>query len=121
MRVLIVEDDASIGQLCRRVLEDEGYACAVAQDLSSARASVAERAIDLLVADVVLADGGNGRDLTEEMATAGVPIIFMSGDYRVLRELTEAGISHLQKPFRVPEFVLRVRAALSTPPVIEAT
>jgi DNA-binding response OmpR family regulator len=39
----------------------------------------------------------------------------------VLRELTEAGISHLQKPFRVPEFVLRVRAALSTPPVIEAT
>jgi two-component system response regulator ResD len=117
MRVLIVEDDASIGELCRVVLEDEGYACMLAQDLSSARASIAERAIDLLVADVVLADGGNGRDLTEEMKTAGVPVIFMSGDFRALREMTEGRISHLQKPFRVPELVARVHAALSQPPV----
>jgi DNA-binding response OmpR family regulator len=121
MRVLIVEDHASIGELCRLVLEDEGYACALARNLPSARAAIAEQAIDLLVADVVLADGGNGRDLTKEMETAGVPVIFMSGDYRALRELTEAGISHLQKPFRVPEFVLRVRTALGTPPVTDST
>jgi DNA-binding response OmpR family regulator len=120
MRVLIVEDDPSIGELCRLVLEDEGYACALAQDLPSARASIAERAIDLLVADVVLPDGGNGRDLTEEMETAGVPVIFMSGDFRALREMTEAGISHLQKPFRVPDFVSRVHAALRTLPAPDA-
>jgi DNA-binding response OmpR family regulator len=116
MRVLIVEDDATIGELCRHVLEDEGYACALAQDLPSARASIAAQAIDLLVADVVLADGGNGRDLTEEMQTAGVPVIFMSGDFRALREMTEEGIGHLQKPFRVPDLVFRVFAALSTLP-----
>src|SRR3954452_15756709 len=121
MRVLIVDDDVSIGELCRLVLNDEGYACAHVQDLPSARASIARRGIDLLLADVVLADGGDGRDLGAEMETAGVPVIFMSGDFRALRELTEARISHLQKPFRVPELILQVRATLIAPPCLGAT
>jgi DNA-binding response OmpR family regulator len=116
MRVLIVEDDVAIGELCRFVLQDEGYACAHVQDLLSARVSIARRGIDLLLADVVLADGGDGRDLGVEMEAAGVPVLLMSGDYKVLRELTEAGITHLQKPFRVPELMLQVRAALTMPP-----
>jgi DNA-binding response OmpR family regulator len=122
MRVLIVEDDASIGELCRLVLEDEGYNCALARNLAGARESLAGRGIDLLLADVVLPDGGTGRDLAEEMAVAGVPVIYMSGDYRALRELTESGIAHLQKPFRVPELVSRVRdaIALGRPPRADA-
>ena len=115
MRVLIVEDDASVGELCRRVLEDEGYACGVARSVVLARESIAGRAINLLLADVVLPDGGTGRDLADEMETAGIPVLYMSGDYRALRELTEAGIIHLQKPFRVNELVARVRDALLPP------
>jgi len=112
MRVLIVEDDASVGELCRRVLEDEGYNCAVARTVASAREAIADRVIDLLLADVVLPDGGTGRDLAEEMEIAGVPVLYMSGDYRALRELNVAGLAHLQKPFRVPELVSRVRDVL---------
>jgi two-component system copper resistance phosphate regulon response regulator CusR len=112
MRVLIVEDDASVGELCRRVLEDEGYSCALARTVLSARQSIADRGIDLLLADVVLPDGGTGRDLAEEMEIAGVPVLYMSGDYRALRELTVAGLAHLQKPFRVPELVSRIRDVL---------
>jgi DNA-binding response OmpR family regulator len=112
MRILIVEDDASVGELCRRVLEDEGYKCALARTVKAARESIADRGIDLLLADVVLPDGGTGRDLAEEMETAAVPVIYMSGDYRAIRELIEADLVHLQKPFRVPELVSRVRGAL---------
>jgi DNA-binding response OmpR family regulator len=112
MRILIVEDDASVGELCRRVLEDEGYKCALARTVKAARESIADRGIDLLLADVVLPDGGTGRDLAEEMETAAVPVIYMSGDYRAIRELIDAGLAHLQKPFRVPELVSRVRDAL---------
>ena len=112
VRVLIVEDDALVGELCRRVLEDEGYNCVLARTVTAARESIAYRVIHLLVADVVLPDGGTGRDLGDEMRTAGVPVIYMSGHYQALRELTEAGIAHLQKPFRVPELVSRVHDAL---------
>jgi len=115
MRVLIVEDDASVGDLCRRVLEDEGYTCGLARTVISARESIAGRPINLLLADVVLPDGGTGRDLAAEMEIAGIPVIYMSGDYRALRELTEAGIAHLQKPFRINELVTRVRDALLPP------
>jgi DNA-binding response OmpR family regulator len=113
MRVLIVEDDVSIGELCRVVLEDEGYSCALARTAAGAREAIADRAIDLLLTDIVLPGEGTGRDLGDEMATAAVPVIYMSGEFRALRELTEAGIAHLQKPFRVPELISRVREALS--------
>lgn len=112
MRVLIVEDDASVGELCRRVLEGEGYDCALARDLRAARESIAAHVIDLLLADVIL-PGGTGHELADEMESAGVPVLYMSGDFRALREMTEDGVAHLQKPFRVPELVARVRDALS--------
>jgi two-component system OmpR family response regulator len=114
MRVLIIEDDPSVGELCRRILEDEGYTCALARTVGAARRSIADRPIDLLLADVVLPEGGTGRDLAEEMRSAAVPVIYMSGDYRALRELTEAGLSFLQKPFRLLDLVSRVRDTLSS-------
>jgi DNA-binding response OmpR family regulator len=113
MRILIVEDDASIGELCRLILEGEGYSCALARSVLAARESIAGRAIDLLLADVVLPGEASGRDLADEMEIAEVPVVYISGDYRALRELTEAGIDHLQKPFRVPELISRVRDALT--------
>jgi DNA-binding response OmpR family regulator len=112
MRVLVVEDDASVGELCCRILETEGYSCVLARTLKGARESIAERAIDLLLADVVLPGGGTGRDLAQEMQTAEIPVIYMSGDYQALRELNTAGIVHLQKPFRLPELLAHVRKAL---------
>jgi DNA-binding response OmpR family regulator len=113
MRVLIVEDDASVGELCHRILETEGYSCVVARTVKAARESIAGRAIDLLLADVMLPGGGSGRDLADEMQTASVPVVYMSGDYQSLRELTAAGVAHLQKPFRLPELLSRVRDALA--------
>src|SRR5689334_9773431 len=37
LRILIVEDDVVVAELCRRILDDEGYDCAVTHDLASAR------------------------------------------------------------------------------------
>jgi DNA-binding response OmpR family regulator len=116
MRILIVEDDASVAELCRRVLEDEGYDCVLARDAVAARASIAERAIDLLLVDVVLPGGSNGADLAEEMRSGGARILLMSGEYNALCKLAAAGIAHLEKPFRVPELLSRVRNALDVAP-----
>jgi len=113
MRVLIVEDDPSVGELCLRILEDEGYSCALARTVADARWSILDCPIDLLLADVVLPEGASGRELADEMRSASVPVIYMSGDYRALRELTEARLLFLQKPFRLPELVSLIRATLS--------
>lgn len=111
-RVLIVEDDASVGELCCRVLETEGYSCAVAHTVEAARKAIAGCAIDLLIADVVLPGGSTGRDLADEMKTAKVPVIYMSGEYHALRELGMTGLAHLQKPFRIAQLLDSVRNAL---------
>ena len=112
MRVLIVEDDASVGELCRLILEDEGFSCALARTVISARESIAAGVIDLLLADVVLPGGATGRDLADEMEAAGVPVLYMSGNYEALCDLTAAGLAHLRKPFRVPELISSVRDML---------
>jgi two-component system copper resistance phosphate regulon response regulator CusR len=115
MRILIVEDDATVAELCGRVLEDEGYDCALARDVAGARAEIAQLPIDLLLADMVLPRGRSGSELSEEMRVADVPVLFMSGDYLALRALDDAGIGHLRKPFGVPELLSRVEDALSRP------
>ena len=112
MHVLIVEDDASVAELCRRILEGEGYSCALARTVKAARESIADRSVDLLLADVVLPGGGSGRDLAGEMHIAEIPVLYMSGDYQALRELTHAGLAYLQKPFRLAELLSSVRNAL---------
>jgi DNA-binding response OmpR family regulator len=116
--MLIVEDDASVAELGRLVLDDEGYDCVLAHDAVAARASIAERAIDLLLADVVRPGGSSGADLAEEMQSGGARILLMSGEYRALGKLAAAGIAHLEKPFRVPELLSRVRDALDIAPGI---
>jgi DNA-binding response OmpR family regulator len=112
MHVLIVEDDASVAELCRRILEAEGYSCALARTVKAARESIADRTVDLLLADVILPGGASGRDLAGEMHSAEIPVLYMSGDYQALRELTTAGLAYLQKPFRLGELLSRVRDAL---------
>jgi CheY-like chemotaxis protein len=115
-RVLIVEDDAVVAELCRSILADEGYDCAVAHTLASARDEIAATGPDLLLADVDLPDGATGRSLDADARRAGIGILFMSGDYVALRDLAEDGIPHLRKPFRLEELVTRVGAVLAATP-----
>jgi CheY-like chemotaxis protein len=116
LRVLIVEDDVVVAELCRQILDDEGYDCAVTHDLASARQALAVKGPDLLLADVELPDGATSRGLAADAHRAGIGVLFMSGDYVALRKLTEDRIPHLRKPFRLAELVARVGAALGGVP-----
>jgi DNA-binding response OmpR family regulator len=119
-RVLIVEDDAAIGQVLQRSLQMEGYEVALAPDGVAAL----ERAYDF-EPDAVILDLGlprlDGIDVAKRIRKdSEVPILMLTAreglDSRVAG-LDAGADDYLVKPFERQELLARVRAMLRrTPP-----
>lgn len=78
-RILIVEDEPLVAFDNEHFLRDAGYEVVATVDtVPEAVAAMSDR-IDLVLADVNLSDGGNGRDVAEAARTQGVPLIFVTG------------------------------------------
>jgi DNA-binding response OmpR family regulator len=110
-RVLVIEDDADIGRVLDLVLFMAGYLPQTASTIEAARACLALRPYDLVLADAILPDG-DGLDLCRELVTGSppTPVIVVSGDVgRGIRERAlAAGAAHfVAKPFD-PEALERV-------------
>lgn len=119
LRVLLVEDDASIRRFVALVLEDEPLQLAEAESLAEARAQLARGRFDVVIADLMLGDG-SGMDLLQELGTddhRGVTrIAFSAGIDRTVRARLEAiGVNELlAKPVSVNallEAIARAAAA----------
>src|SRR2546423_970276 len=66
--VLVVEDDEQVNKLAMEALAERGYRVLSASDGASAlRTAASTPQIDLLLTDVVLPGGMNGRELADEM------------------------------------------------------
>ncbi len=116
-RVLLVEDDASLGQtLCER-LEREQHLVVWARTIAEAQAQLASGHWDLAVLDVKLPDGsgfGLARSIQKQRH---IPIMFMTALSTAESRLEgfEIGaVEYLPKPFHLKEFILRVRHVLAT-------
>jgi DNA-binding response OmpR family regulator len=119
-RVLIVEDDADIGQVLQRSLQLEGYEVALAPDGVSAL----ERAYDF-EPDAVILDLGlprlDGIDVAKRIRKdSEVPILMLTardGIESRVAGLDAGADDYLVKPFERQELLARVRAMLRrTPP-----
>ncbi|HUG17002.1 MAG TPA: PAS domain S-box protein [Thermomicrobiales bacterium] len=117
--VLLVEDEASVRAIARRVLTRLGYTVLEARHGADA-VTVSEShvgPIHLLITDVVMPEMG-GRELSGIMRQKrpGLPILYMSGytdDELLRRGILETGAQLLRKPFRPNEFVRVVRQLIS--------
>lgn len=67
LRVLLVEDDASIRRFVVLALEDEGIELVEAATLAQARAALADAPADLVICDLMLPDG-SGTTLLQALA-----------------------------------------------------
>jgi two-component system, cell cycle sensor histidine kinase and response regulator CckA len=108
--VLVVEDEPSLRELERLMLEDAGYEVLTAATAAEALLVAADNVIDLLVVDVVL-PGMSGPQLVEELRARGcdLPTVFISGygaDEVSSRGISGARTAVLEKPFH-PELLLR--------------
>ncbi len=118
--ILVVEDEAGIRALVRKILKREGYEVLEAGSAEDALACAAAQSspIQLLLTDVML-PGMNGRELAERMreATPDVKVLYVSGytdDDDVLAAKFPPGAHFLQKPFTLSALVTKVRQAMES-------
>ena len=118
-RVLLVEDDRSLGKTLAERLVIEGLDVEWVETYAGAVAAARSRTWDLAIVDVMLPDG-SGFDLAPEIrGRSHTPIMFMTALNSAESRLTgfELGADeYLPKPFHLKEFLLRVRHVLTTQP-----
>lgn len=115
-RILLVDDERSIIDLLRLVLEREGLTD-VAVAVSAAEALEAVRASEpgLIVLDVMLPDGDGFALAGRLRETTGAPILFLTARGTDLDKLTGfavGGDDYVTKPFNPLEVVARIKARL---------
>jgi two-component system OmpR family response regulator len=119
MRLLVVEDDPSLGQVLRRALADDGYAVDLAAYAVDARHHLQTTTYDAVVLDLGLPDG-DGLALCRDARAAGVttPILVLTardGLSDKVAGLDSGADDYLTKPFDFPELAARLRALLRRP------
>jgi len=109
--VLLVEDDAMVRTVARRILKRGGYLVLEARDVHEAKRLCAEHGapIDLLLSDLVL-PGMNGRELAAALLELHpeMKVVYMSGYTEAAaaqQDFLAPGSFFIEKPF-TPETVL---------------
>jgi len=116
MRILLVEDDPSLGEGLRTALRRAAYAVDWLQDGASALAAIRGGGLDLVVLDLGL-PRKDGLDVIREARRAGatVPILVLSARERAADRMLGLDLGaddYVGKPFDNGELLARVRALL---------
>jgi two-component system response regulator PilR (NtrC family) len=114
--ILVVDDEQSILDFLRLLLEEEGYRVTTADSVAAARECLASDSFDLTLADVMMPDG-NGLDLLQEIsATDSRACVVMMTAYTSTRNAIEAmklgAHDYISKPFDVDEIKVVAARAL---------
>ncbi|HXE89608.1 MAG TPA: ATP-binding protein [Terriglobales bacterium] len=116
--ILLVEDDAVVRELARRILAGSGYHVLPAGSVVEAERFCRQHAgnLDLLLTDVVM-PGMSGRDLARRLAVMRprMRVLYMSGytdNVIVHRGVLDPGTHFLQKPFTPRTLLEKVREVL---------
>ena len=116
MRVLVVEDDASIASFVSRGLREAGFAVDVASTGHEGLAKAQSSEYDAAIVDVML-PGRDGLSLVGELRRTGVstPVLVLTARRSIEDRVhgLEAGADdYLTKPFAFPELLARIHALI---------
>ncbi len=106
-QLLIVDDDRSVCQALRKLLEVEGYKVFTAYDAAEAIEQFRHQAIDLVVLDVNLGDD-DGWAVFQTMVGIKpfVPTVVVTAEFGQRERAIAAGVEALiEKPIDVPSFL----------------
>ena len=120
MRILLVEDDASLAAVLRSGFAEQGHELVHAATMDEGRERAVLGRYDVIILDVML-PGGSGFDLCRELRAReiGTPVLMLTArdsvDDRVAG-LDAGADDYLPKPFAFRELLARVRALTRRPP-----
>jgi DNA-binding response OmpR family regulator len=112
--VLVVEDERRLGQVIRKVLEEEGHTVDLAYDGEDGLAMAADGSHDVIVLDILL-PGIDGLDVCRTLRANRVdtPVLLLTALDAVedrVRGLDAGADDYLPKPFAFQELLARIRA-----------
>jgi two-component system, OmpR family, response regulator len=116
MRLLLVEDDAMIGESVRKGLRQEGFAVDWVTDGRAAELSLDAEAFDLMLLDLGLPKKA-GLEVLQSIRRKGqrLPVLIMTARDAVpdrVKGLNAGGDDYLVKPFNLDELIARIHALL---------
>lgn len=116
-RLLLVEDDPSLGETLEERLTKEGYDVTWNASLAEAQATVLTKTFDLIILDVNLPDGSGftfARDVRTKHPTPFIFVTAMNSAEHRLEGYEIGAEEFIPKPFHLKELLLRVRHVLET-------
>jgi two-component system OmpR family response regulator len=125
VRVLVVDDEATLAELVSMALRLEGWEIKSAGDGTSAVRTAREFRPDAVVLDVMLPDF-DGLEVLRRMRAdlPNLPVLFLTAKDAIedrIAGLTAGGDDYVTKPFSLEEVTLRLRALLRRTGVTEAS
>ena len=114
MRVLLIEDNADLGQAVREQIADDGHAVDWVQRLAHADLGAQTTPYDLILPDLMLPDG-RGIDFLRQRRASGdtTPVIILTARDQLsdrIEGLNAGADDYLVKPFDLSELSARVAA-----------
>jgi two-component system NtrC family sensor kinase len=118
--ILVVEDDEQVNRFAVEALEERGYRVLTAPDAGTALRlldHVSDQTVSLLLTDVVLPGGMNGRQLADEVLRRrpGMKVLFVTGYTRnaiIHHGRLDPGTELLTKPFTAEALARKLRQML---------
>jgi two-component system response regulator PilR (NtrC family) len=115
-RILVVDDETSMRDLMRILLEKEGHEILTAGDGASGLALASDRELDLVISDIKM-PGLDGVGLLASLRQQGLtmPVIMITAyadSDSAIQAMKQGAYDYLTKPFKMDEIKLVVRRAL---------
>ena len=116
MKLLIIEDDASLREIMQRALHGEGYVVETAPTYFDACDKIAGYSYDCILLDIMLPDG-NGLKLLEQIKGSGKEerVIIISARDSLDDKITGLDLGaddYLAKPFYMAELSARIKSVM---------
>ena len=114
-KILIIEDDATLREELRLLLENGGYAFCIATDFENAADEAARIRPDLVLLDILLPDANGQSILRDIRSGSDVPVIMLtsrSTDADEIISRSSGADDYVTKPYNPALLLLRIETVL---------
>jgi len=114
-KIMVVDDDHDVLEVCRIVLEREGFAVSTARSAAEGRERLRAALPDLLILDIMMEEADSGFKLAQEFGPS-LPIIVLSSiaeaSSQVFDTTTLSVAAMVDKPVKPDDLLATVRRLL---------